>query len=38
VKAVLNVLGLLVDLEPRQADLLKRIVDSPLVTPDKLKV
>jgi len=35
---VLNVLGLLVDLEPRQADLLKRVVDGPLVTPDKLKV
>ncbi len=33
---VLNVLGLLVDLEPRQADLLKRVVDGPLVTPDKL--
>jgi hypothetical protein len=35
---VLNVLGLLVDLEPRQADLLKRVVDGPLVTPDKLTV
>ena len=34
---VLNVLGLLVDLEPRQADLLRRVVDGPLVTPDKLK-
>jgi hypothetical protein len=34
---VLNVLGLLVDLEPRQADLLKRVVDGPLVTPDKLE-
>jgi hypothetical protein len=33
---LLNVLGLLVDLEPRQADLLKRVVDGPLVTPDKL--
>jgi hypothetical protein len=33
---VLNVLGLLVDLEPRQADLLQRVVDGPLVTPDKL--
>lgn len=28
---VLNVLGLLVDLEPKQADLLKRIVDGPLI-------
>lgn len=35
---VLNVLGLLVDLEPRQADLLKRVVDGPLLTPDKLTV
>jgi hypothetical protein len=35
---VLNVLGLLVELEPRQADLLKRVVDGPLVTPDKLEV
>jgi hypothetical protein len=35
---VLNVLGLLVDLEPLQADLLKRVVDGPLVTPDKLTV
>jgi hypothetical protein len=33
---VLNILGLLVDLEPRQADVLGRIVDGPLVTPDKL--
>lgn len=33
---VLNVLGLLVDLEPHQADLLNRVVDGPLVTPDKL--
>jgi hypothetical protein len=35
---VLNVLGLLVDLEPLQADLLKRVVDGPLVTPDKLTI
>jgi predicted helicase len=35
---VLNVLGLLVELEPRQADILKRVVDGPLVTPDKLEV
>lgn len=35
---VLNVLGLLVNLEPRQADLLRRVVDGPLVTPNKLKV
>jgi hypothetical protein len=35
---VLNILGLLVDLEPRQADLLKRVVDGPLVTPEKLGV
>jgi hypothetical protein len=33
---VLNILGLLVDLEPQQADLLKRIVDGPLVPPTKL--
>jgi hypothetical protein len=35
---VLNVLGLLIDLEPQQADLLKRVVDGPLVTPEKLEV
>jgi hypothetical protein len=29
--SVLNVLGLLVDLEPKQADLLARIVDGPLI-------
>jgi hypothetical protein len=33
---VLNVLGLLIDLEPKQADLLKRIVDGPLIPASKL--
>lgn len=32
---VLNVLGLLIDLEPRQADLLKRIEDDPLIPASK---
>ncbi|MBV8972226.1 MAG: N-6 DNA methylase, partial [Sphingomonadaceae bacterium] len=33
---LLNVLGLLIDLEPRQADLLARIEDGPLIPPAKL--
>jgi hypothetical protein len=33
---VLNVLGLLIDLEPEQADLLKRIEDGPLIPASKL--
>jgi hypothetical protein len=33
---VLNVLGLLVDLEPKQADLLARVVDGPLVAAGKI--
>ncbi|HEX8225765.1 MAG TPA: type ISP restriction/modification enzyme [Allosphingosinicella sp.] len=33
---VLNVLGLLIDLEPKQADLLKRIEDGPLIPASKL--
>lgn len=33
---VLNVLGLLIDLEPTQADLLKRIEDGPLIPAGKL--
>ena len=33
---VLNVLGLLIDLEPKQADLLKRVVDGPLVPAGKV--
>ena len=32
---VLNVLGLLIDLEPKQADLLKRIEDGPLIPASK---
>jgi hypothetical protein len=32
---VLNVLGLLIDLEPRQADLLKRIEEAPLIPASK---
>lgn len=35
---VLNVLGLLIDLEPKQADLLKRIEEEPLIPANKLKV
>jgi hypothetical protein len=34
---VLNVLGLLIELEPKQADLLKRIEDGPLIPASKLK-
>ncbi len=33
---VLNVLGLLIDLEPKQADLLKRVVDGPLIPAGKV--
>jgi hypothetical protein len=33
---VLNVLGLLVDLEPKQADLLERICDGPLIPASKV--
>lgn len=33
---VLNVLGLLIDLEPRQADLLARVVDGPLIPAAKV--
>lgn len=33
---VLNVLGLLVELEPKQADLLERIIDGPLIPAGKL--
>ncbi|WP_375381612.1 type ISP restriction/modification enzyme [uncultured Sphingomonas sp.] len=33
---VLNVLGLLIDLEPEQADLLERVVDGPLVAAGKV--
>jgi hypothetical protein len=32
---VLNVLGLLIDLEPRQANLLARVVDGPLIPAGK---
>jgi hypothetical protein len=35
---VLNVLGLLIELEPRQADLLKRIEDGPLIPASKLNL
>ena len=35
---VLNVLALLVELEPKQADLLKRICDGPLIPASKLPV
>lgn len=35
---VLNVLGLLIELEPKQADLLKRIEDGPLIPASKLNV
>ena len=34
---VLNVLGMLIELEPKQADLLKRIEDGPLIPASKLK-
>ena len=34
---VLNVLGLLIDLEPKQADLLARIVDGPLIPASKFE-
>jgi hypothetical protein len=33
---VLNVLTLLVELEPKQADLLKRIVNGPLIPSSKI--
>jgi hypothetical protein len=33
---VLNVLGLLIDLEPKQADLLKRVVDGPFIPAGKV--
>ena len=33
---VLNVLGMLVDLEPKQADLLKRVCDGPLIPASKV--
>lgn len=33
---MLNVLGLAVDLEPKQADLLKRVVDGPLIPAGKV--
>ena len=33
---VLNVLGLLVELEPKQADLLKRVCDGPLIPASRL--
>ncbi|OZA65710.1 MAG: hypothetical protein B7X78_04820, partial [Sphingomonadales bacterium 39-62-4] len=33
---VLNVLGMLVDLEPKQADLLNRICDGPLIPASKI--
>jgi predicted helicase len=33
---VLNILGLLVELEPEQADLLRSVVDGPLITPSML--
>ena len=33
---VLNVLGMLVELEPRQADLLKRVCDGPLIPASKI--
>jgi hypothetical protein len=35
---VLNVLGLLVELEPLQADLLERVCDGPLISGEQLKV
>lgn len=35
---VLNVLALLVELEPKQADLLNRICDGPLIPASKLPV
>jgi hypothetical protein len=35
---LLNVLGLLAELEPKQADLLAAIIDGPLISVDDLKV